>query len=188
MDELLKSYTELLRVYTEQVQKLEALKAEHSKEHRIEWIPQMALNSRIFTYDEYLQNPFHGGFCYKEKNLIMPHLVKFIANYDYSSDEVKEEFEKQKPKNDYQRYLDEVLFKKILFIDFLKSQLRELQELQYTHKIPSQPTRKNATRQIAKYKTDRDEYFEKIDSLNRCRAEVNERIKIVEEIKKEVEK
>ncbi|MBF4465950.1 hypothetical protein [Flavobacterium sp. LC2016-12] len=188
MDELLKLYTELLRVYTEQVQKLEALKTERSKEHRMEWVPQMALNSRIFTYDEYLQNSFHGGFCYEEKNLIMPHLVKFIANYDYSSDEVKKEFENQKPKNDYQRHLDDVLYKNILFIDFLKYQLRELQELQYTFKIPSQPSRKNATRQFAKYKTDRDEYFEKINGLNRCRDEVNERIKIVEGIKKEVEK
>lgn len=188
MEELLRLYTELLKVYTEQVQKLEALKVEQSKEHRIEWVPQLALNSRLFTYDEYLQNPFHGGFCYEEKNLIIPHLVNFIANYDYSSDDVKEEFEQRKPKNDYQRYLDDILFKKMLFIDFLKSQLRELQELQYTYKIPNQPSRKNAIRQIAKYKSDREEYFEKIDSLNRCRTEVNERLKIVEEIKKEIEK
>lgn len=188
MDELLKLYIEPLKVYTEQVQKLEALKVEYSKEHRIEWIPQVALNSRIFTYDEYLQNPFHKGFCFEEKNLIIPHLVKFIATYDYSSDEVKTEFEKQKPENEFQGYLDDVLFQKQPFLDFLKSQLRELRELEYTYKIPSQPSRKNATRQIAKYKIDREEYLKKRETLNRCRDEVNERIKIVEEIKMEVEK
>jgi hypothetical protein len=182
MNDLLNLYTVLLTVYTEQVQKLEKIKDEHTEKHRIQWIPHAFLNSRIFTYDEYLQNPFYGGICFEEKNLIMPHLVRFIVTYENSSEESKNEFEKQKPVSEYQKYLHELIPKNTLFIDFLKGQLHQLQELEYRCKIPSPPKRSNATRQLAKYKVDRAEYHEKVDSLNRCRNEVKERIKLVEEI------
>lgn len=184
----MKSYSTLLRVYIEQVQKLETLKAAHSIEHRIEWIPHVVLNRHLFIYDEYLQNSSYGGFCFEEKNLITPYFVQFMATYDCSPEETKKEFEKQKPKNVHQGYLDVAIADKSPFIDYLKSQLKQLRELEYTYKIPSVPSRKNAIRQIAKYEADRKEYLKNINSLNRCRSEINERIKLVETIKKELEK
>lgn len=183
MNNLLTLYTELLKVYTEQVQKLEALKTEHSIEHRIEWMPHLVLNDRMFTYDEYLQNPYHGGFCFAEKNQVMPHLVSFIAAYESTNEEDKNEFLKLKPKSQYQEYLDDLLKNKSPFLEMLQSQLRGLQEIQYRYDIPSPPRRSNATRQLAKYEVDRKEYFEKVGSLDRCRNEVNDRIKLFKELK-----
>jgi len=187
MNILLTLYTELHKVYTEQVQKIEAIKTEYSKEHRIEWVPHLVLNGRMFTYDEYLQNPFYGGFCLEEKIIIMPHLVHFIAAFESSTEEVKRDFQLLKPNNEYQEYLDDLLKNKLPFLEMLKSQLRNLQEIQYRYDIPSLPKRSNATRQLAKYKLDRKEYFEKVESLDRCRNEVNDRIKSFIELKNKFE-
>lgn len=188
MNNLFKLYSDLLNIYTEQVKKLELLKSEAEKTKRVELVPHMALNHRMFTYDEYLQNPSYGGFCYIEKNIIMPYLVPFFVAFDNSSEEIKIEFEQLKPKNQYQKYLDELLGKiKIPFIEFLKLQLHELQEIQYRYDIPSRPTRSNATRQQAEYEKNRKKYFEKVESLNRCREEINERIKLVNELRAKLE-
>ncbi len=186
MDNLSNLYSELLKVYTEQVEKLEKIKAEASEKHHIGWIPHMALNTRMFTYDEYLQNIHHGGFCFEEKNKIMPHLVRFIATYECSSEEAIKNFEQEKEQNNYQKQLDSIVFDKIPIIDFSKSQLRGLRDVKDTYDIPYPPKRRNATRQMAKYKTDRKKYFEKIDILNRCREEVEARIELIEKIQQEV--
>jgi hypothetical protein len=174
--DLTKSYNELLNNYTEQIVGLENLKAEHSKEHHIAWDPFGVLNSRMFTYDEYLQNVFHGSFCYKEKNVVMPYLVQFMAEFESSSEKDKAEFLELKQKNKYQESLDGVIEKASPFLDFHKSLLKELDNLKYTYKIPFPPKRKNATRQLAQYNGDRKDYFEKIESLDSCRTEVNNRI------------
>lgn len=185
MNDLLDTYNNLLQIYTEQVQKFEKIKNEDLNKHLIQWIPFSLLNSRIFVYDEYLQNPYYGGVGYEEKKKIMPNLVRFIVTYENSSEETVKKFEKQKTTNEYQNHLDEII-PKIPFLDYLKGLLRELQEQQYQYSIPFPPKRSNATRQLAKYKEDMVKYQDKIASLNRCRDEINERIKFVEEIKNQL--
>jgi hypothetical protein len=169
-------YKTLLETYTEQVKGLEAAKKEAEKNHAA-WIPHKVLNSRMFTYDEYLNNASYGGWCYAEKNRIMPHLLNFIAAYEKCSFEEKETFEKLKPKNEYQQYLDELYIGKGEFIPFLESQLKDLLHIERTYQIPHKPQRSNATRQLVKYQKELKEYEERIASINRCREEVYERIK-----------
>jgi len=184
METITQLYQTLLEAYTEQVKGLENKKKETQKQHHIEWIPHVVLNSRMFTYDEYLTNVYHGGFCYEEKNNVMPHLVNFLAVYEKSSDEEKTTFENLKPKNEYQQYLDELYIGKGAFIAFLESQLKELQNKESNCRYPSRPQRSNATRQLAKYREDKEKYDEDIESINRCRKEINERIELFNELLK----
>lgn len=178
MESILKLYQTLLEVYTEQVKGLESRMKEAQKEHHIAWVPHAVLNSRMFTYDEYLTNVYHDGFCYEEKNHVMPHLINFLAAYEKCSDPDNATFENLKPKSEYQQYLDELYLGKGAFSDFLQSQLKELQTKASEIRYPSRPQRTNATRQLAKYREDLNEYEEKIESINRCKQEVNERIKL----------
>jgi len=149
-------------------------------------VPHKVLNSRMFIYDEYLKNIYHGGFCYKEKNFIMPHLVNFLAAYEKCSEDVKMKFENLKTKNEYQQHLDELYFGQGNFSAFLQSQLSELQGKENRCRIPNPPLRGNATRQLAKYNKDKKEYDDEIASINRCRMEVNDRIKLYNELLKRV--
>ncbi|MWB92816.1 hypothetical protein GON26_00405 [Flavobacterium sp. GA093] len=183
MSKLLDSYIELLKIYTEEVTKLELLKDQENDKHS-RWNPAITLNRSMFTYDEYLNNDLHRGYYFKEKNLIMPFLLKFIAIFENSSEEEKLDFENLKTKNKYQENLDDLVSNKVPLLDFLKFQLKELQELKYTYTIPFPPKRKNATLQQAKYEKDIKEYWVKANSLERCREEVNARIKNFEELKK----
>ncbi len=184
METILKLYQTLLEAYTDQVKGFEERKKKTESEegHRIEWVPHLILNSRMFTYDEYLTNIYHGGLCYNEKNCVMPHLVNFLAAYENCSDEEKAAFDNVKPKNEYQQYLDELYIGKEKFSEFLQSQLKELRDKEYNYKPPSRPQRSNATRQLAKYREEMQEYEEKIASINRCREEVNKRIKLLTEL------
>ena len=163
-----KSYDDLLKSYTEQVVKLEKIKLEH---RQISWSPFGVLDSRIFIYDEYLTNDLHRGFCYEEKNLIMPYLVQFMAEYEQSSEEEKAKLEEIKPKSQYQESLDNLSTASLPFIDFKKMKLKELTNLKYSFTIPFPPKRRNATRQIAQYQEDRKKYFEQLDILERCKKE-----------------
>ncbi len=186
METTLKLYQTLLEAYTEQVKGLEdrKKKAEAEVGHRIDWLPPAVLNSRMFTYDEYLTNIYHGGFCYEEKNHVMPHLVNFLAAYEKCSDADKESFQNSKPKNEYQKHLDELYLGKGRFSEFLQSQLKELRKSEDNYRAPYPPQQRNATRQLAKYQEEKREYEEKIASLNRCREEVNERINLYNELMK----
>jgi len=182
MSKLLDSYIELLEIYTEEVIKLESLRDKEADQYP-RWNPAMTLNDRMFTYDEYLNNNSHRGYCYKEKNVIIPFLLKFIAVFENSSEATKLDFENLKPKNQYQEYLDDLFSKKTPFLDFLKSQLNELQDSKNKNITPFPPIRKNATQQQLKYEKYRKEYREEIESLDRCRKEVIARIKTFEELK-----
>lgn len=184
MEKLLILYQTLLATYTEQVIGLENRKKEAQKEHHAEWVPPMVLNSRMFTYDEYLTNVYYSGFCYKEKNRVMPDLVNFLAAFEKCSDDEKKAFEKLKPKNEYQQHLDELYSDKRSFMTFLESQLKELQVKESSYKDPCPPRRSNATRQMSKYRQEKKMYEEKIDSINRCRKEVNDRIELFRELLK----
>jgi hypothetical protein len=180
METTLNLYQRLLEVYTEKVKGLEEKKKILEAEigHQIGWIPHMVLNSRMFTYDEYLTNIHHGGFCFEEKNHVMPHLINFLAAYEKSSEEDRGIFENLKPKSEYQKYLDTLYLTKGDFSEFLQFQLKELQDKENSYRPPFRPQRRNATRQLAKYREDMNEYEEKIDSINRCRQEVTERINL----------
>ena len=185
MEEILKLYSELLQVHTEQIKHLEEIK---KSDDRIRWNPVSVLNTRMFLYDEYLLNPYHGGFCYDEKNAIMPYLEEFIAHYELLSSEQKEEFEAQKNKNGYHSRLDTLINEKTPIIDFLRSQLAELEKQRNIHKMPHPPRKKNATRKKAKYLEDKKEYDEQMKSIQNCKEEVQSRIIRIEKIRNEVER
>ena len=179
---LLKLYNDLLDKYTEQIVKLKKLRSEYSNEHNVSWVPFTVLNSRMFMFDEHLKNIHHSGFCYEEKNLIMPYLVNFMATYESASDKENAEFIKLKPKNNYQESIDNIIKKASPFLQFHKSLLNDLEDLKYSYTIPIAPKQRNATRQLAKYKKDRKEYFENIEILNKCKKEVNDRIEIFKKL------
>jgi len=183
MSKLLDSYNELSKIYTKEVIKMDSLRDKVANTNP-NWNPAKTLNARMFIYDEYLNNNFYSGYCYKEKNVIMPFLLKFIAVFENSSEETKLDFENLTPKNQYQIDLLDLFIKKIPFLDFLKSQLNQLDDLKNKNAAPFPPIRKNATRQHSKYEKDSIEYREEIESLDRCRNEVFARIKIFEELKK----
>ena len=178
VEKTLDLYKSLLDVYTTQVKGLEEQKKEANKKHRLDYIRHSVLNSRIFTYDEYLTNQFHGGWCYEEKNLIMPHLVPFIAQFEKLSQEEIAAFEANKPKNDYQDALDYLYKNKGSFSALLKNQLKELSQKESDLRIPRRPQRRNATRQMSDYMEETEEYEEKLASLRRCRKEVEDRIEL----------
>ena len=183
MEEILKAYSELIEVYNEQIRHLEEIR---NSDKRYEFNPVSVLNSRMFTYDEYLLNPFYGGGCYEEKNVVMPYVEKFFAHYENLSSEEKEEFESRKIKEGLKCSLDPLIKEKSPIIEFLKSQLAELERLRYDQKMPFPPKRKNATQQKAKYLKDRKEYDEQMKSIQNCKEEVQSRIERIEKMKKEV--
>lgn len=185
MNKLLELYQTLLEVYTDQVKGLENKKKEVEKEHRhIQWLPHRALNCRMFTYDEYLTNAYNGGFCYEEKNKVMPHLIYFLSSYEKCSDEERKNFESVKPKNEYQQYLDELYIGKGSLLTFLESQLKQLRDSELNTKVPYPPQRRNATRKITEYHEDKRKYEEEIEIINRCRQEVRERMHMFNDLLK----
>ncbi|MCB0743607.1 MAG: hypothetical protein KDC67_06870 [Ignavibacteriae bacterium] len=185
MEKILKLYSELLQVYTEQIKHFEQVKESNK---RIQWNPVSVLNSRMFIYDEYLLNPYHGRFCFEEKNAVMPYLEEFIAHYELLVPEQKIEFEAQKYKNGYYLSLDALINDSIPIIDFLKSQLVELERQRLNCNKPFPPKRKNANRQKAKYLEDKKEYEGQMRSLQNCFEEVQSRIARIENIRITVEK
>lgn len=175
-DMILEKYVELLDVYSQQVKSLEDRKKEvDKKQPNSGGVPYMMLNSRIFIQDEYLTNPFHRGFCYEEKNRIMPHLVSFLATYEKCTAEDRAEFENLKPKGQYQQYLDELIKGKEPFLEFLESQLKDLNAKENRVQVPFPPRRRNATRQLADYREAKRKYEEEMASIKRCREEVIDR-------------
>lgn len=138
----------------------------------------------MFTYDEHLTNIICEGYCFEEKNLVMPHLVNFLAAYEKRSEEEKAEFEEIKPKREYQQQMDQLYVKKGKFRDFHQSQLHELMESENNCRVPHRPQQSNATRKLATYEKVKIECLENIASINRCRDEVNKRIKLYSELLK----
>lgn len=178
MEQLLEAYQNLLDVYTKEVKDLELRK----KEAGTSWVSYKVLNSRMFYFDEHLRNVYHGGFGYEEKNRVMPFLLKFISLYETSSEEQKKLFENQKTTNEYQQCLDELLSGKYPFTEFLQSQLKEIQHQEARCKMPYPPQRSNATRQQAVYRKEMSDYEEKLNSLSKCRREVEERVSLYESL------
>lgn len=186
MNNLLKLYSELLTIYVNQIKNIESQNNELQNKQRIQYDSYAVLNRHMFIYDEYLQNTSYRGFCYSEKNLIMPYLVDFIVVFENSSEQIKTEFQKLKFKNQDQEYLDNLLKDKFPFVNFLQLQLLELKDLKYKCIRPIKPQRSNASRKIEKYEKDLKGYFEKVKILDNCLYEVNERIKLVEELKNKI--
>lgn len=174
MSKLLELYLPLLETYSEQVKNLEDFKSEKEKEHKtkISWVPHSFINSRIFTPDEYLNNLYHGGSGFEEKNNILPLLLPFMAAYEKTSDKEKEEFEESKPKNNYQSNLEEVWKGKGSMVNFFQGQHRELVTKESYIRLPKPPSRSNATRQLAKYEEEQKEYYKKAESIERCKREI----------------
>ncbi len=185
MEIILKLYSELIKIYTEQIDHLERIKESYIK---IQWDSVSVLNSRMFLYDDYLLNMYHGGFCFEEKNAVMPYLENFIAHYELLTPEQKKEFDARKNNDGYSSNLDSLINSTTPIIDYLKSQLVELEKNRQDCKIPFPPKRKNATRQWTKYLEDEKEYKKQMKSLQNCKDEVQARIEKIERIQSELNK
>ncbi|WPQ63806.1 hypothetical protein SIO70_02900 [Chitinophaga sancti] len=186
VDELLNHYKKLLEVYSDCVIGMEKILVKVKQEQPdIRSVSYKVLNSRMFTEDEYLTNNTYLGYCFKEKSAIMPYLIPFVAAYEKSTDEEKQEFQNRKPTGPYQGYLDELWIEKIPLLNFLEKQLLNQEYRKNRLIIPFPPKRKTATKQLEKYREDKKTYEEEKDSIERCRNEINERISLFKKYFKE---
>lgn len=183
MNKILEHYNNLLEVYTEEVTLLEMQKEkinEKEGSNTLVFSPHSVINSRMFHFNEWLNNPCNNDLYYEKKKKILPLLIRFISEFNKLNDAEKEDFEKSRKKDRYQEFLDDLWKPKIEFLNFLESLRKERDEYKLTFKSPPKPTRPNAHRQWAEFEKKKDEYWKEIDSNENCIKEIAEWKKIYE--------
>lgn len=195
MENLIAYYNELLNEYTALIQELEAEQKEFLKQHPgAPGVPYAAFNSRFFDTDEIARlNNAMGSDYHKGKHRLKNVFYRFLAEYEKSSEEVRQQFEDQKEKSTYQGYLDLLYLprekpsfimesrpyvSKVPFIPWLEGDLKHLRFLESQLKHPVQPRSRNFNRQYSKYISDKKTFDEKSASIDRRKKEISDLIEM----------